>query len=371
MKIVYYITGHGFGHATRSIGLIECLLSHNNMVDVVSSLNPSFFSHLPITCHRRELDVGAIQVDALHVDPIATLRSYNDAIDKNMPYLIDCETQFLRNGNYNLVLIDATPIACAAAANCNLPCIIVSNLTWDEIYREIFQKIKDSLALSDIEDFQQMISRCTDCYCKATHYFSLPGQMRFPLGFNGCIVDMPLVCRRARSAREEVLHKFNIPSGYYIAMISFGGQKTTGSWNLCSISLPPNWIGLLMGCTESMCQSNGQFISIPSDAYVPDIVAISDCVIGKLGYGTVSECLSNGTPLIYVPRTFWPEESYLETFLADQNYGIMLSEHDFLTGNWIGSINCALQLKNSVNVDSFRSISYECVYDAIMDIFKE
>lgn len=44
------------------------------------------------------------------------------------------------------------------------------------------------------------------------------------------------------------------------------------------------------------------FISAPGDAFVPDIVAASDCVLGKIGYGTVSECLVGRCPLIFVRR---------------------------------------------------------------------
>ena len=55
-----------------------------------------------------------------------------------------------------------------------------------------------------------------------------------------------------------------------------------------------------------------RFRALCPDAYVPDLIRLADAVLGKLGYGFVSECLTMGTPLIYVPRHNWPEERYLE-----------------------------------------------------------
>lgn len=55
-----------------------------------------------------------------------------------------------------------------------------------------------------------------------------------------------------------------------------------------------------------------RFRPMPHDVYVPDLIHLADAVLGKLGYGFVSECLTLGTPLIYVPRQNWPEEGYLE-----------------------------------------------------------
>jgi hypothetical protein len=55
---------------------------------------------------------------------------------------------------------------------------------------------------------------------------------------------------------------------------------------------------------------------------------------GKLGYGTVTECLSTSTltPLIYVTRTGWPEEKYLIPLLESYNCGINMSQSDFYNG---------------------------------------
>ena len=46
-----------------------------------------------------------------------------------------------------------------------------------------------------------------------------------------------------------------------------------------------------------------------------DVLASVDALLGKLGYGTVSECACNATPMLYMPRPDWPEEACLADWL--------------------------------------------------------
>jgi UDP-N-acetylglucosamine:LPS N-acetylglucosamine transferase len=68
---------------------------------------------------------------------------------------------------------------------------------------------------------------------------------------------------------------------------------------------------VLVGASEKDMPS-ARFKAMPYDVYVPDLINLSDAVLGKIGYGFVSECLRMGTALIFVPRSNWPEESFLQ-----------------------------------------------------------
>ena len=41
------------------------------------------------------------------------------------------------------------------------------------------------------------------------------------------------------------------------------------------------------------------FFVAPRDVYMPDLTAVADVLLGKLGYGTVSECVDACTPFVY------------------------------------------------------------------------
>jgi UDP-N-acetylglucosamine:LPS N-acetylglucosamine transferase len=73
----------------------------------------------------------------------------------------------------------------------------------------------------------------------------------------------------------------------------------------------------LTGAEESDLPSE-RFRAMPQSSYVPDLIHAADAVLGKLGYGFVSECVTSGTALIYVPRVDWPEEPYLEVTILHE-----------------------------------------------------
>ena len=79
---------------------------------------------------------------------------------------------------------------------------------------------------------------------------------------------------------------------------------------------------------------SSRFIFLKSDSYVPDFVNACDCFLGKIGYGTVSECLGTTpvTPLIYIPRPGWCEEKYLLKILYFNHCGIEMSADEFYAG---------------------------------------
>jgi UDP-N-acetylglucosamine:LPS N-acetylglucosamine transferase len=48
-----------------------------------------------------------------------------------------------------------------------------------------------------------------------------------------------------------------------------------------------------------------------------DVLASSDAVITKPGYGTFTEAAYAGVPVLYVTRRDWPEEPYLVRWLKE------------------------------------------------------
>ena len=73
-----------------------------------------------------------------------------------------------------------------------------------------------------------------------------------------------------------------------------------------------------------------------------DIAASMDCVISKTGYGTVTECIANGVPLIYVPRHDFAEHAALVAGMQPWGGGIQIETDDFLAGRWQTSLDAAL-----------------------------
>ena len=190
----YYITGHGLGHASRTFRLIDYLLNNDCVVHVVTNvlqihfeqilgMNERYKSHFHF--HVRALDTGAIQDGPLRVNITDTLNKYYDNIHCNHNSILLAEVDFIKNNNIQIVLADATPIACAAgkAAGCSAV-ILLTNFTWDSIYRMMFMNSTFDSATAD--KFNLMIEQCEVDSGSATIYMQLPGACPLPRGSYLC-----------------------------------------------------------------------------------------------------------------------------------------------------------------------------------------
>lgn len=66
--------------------------------------------------------------------------------------------------------------------------------------------------------------------------------------------------------------------------------------------LPPGWIAIICGGSPSWNNEEhlpSDLFIAPRDIYMPDLMVIGDVLLGKLGYGTVSEAIDSGTPFLY------------------------------------------------------------------------
>jgi hypothetical protein len=69
-----------------------------------------------------------------------------------------------------------------------------------------------------------------------------------------------------------------------------------------------------------------------------DLVASVDGVVGKLGYGTVTECACNGTGMLYVPRPDWPEDAVLARWMARHGRLVAISRPELESGRLRGAL---------------------------------
>ena len=80
----------------------------------------------------------------------------------------------------------------------------------------------------------------------------------------------------------------------------------------------------------------------PRPLTYPDLVAAADVVVTKPGYGIVSECVANGTPLLYTSRGRFVE---YDVFVAEMPRVLRcryLPREDFLAGRWGAAVRALL-----------------------------
>eukprot|EP00884_Botryococcus_braunii_P005960 jgi/Botrbrau1/15365/Bobra.0304s0006.1 len=345
LRIAYYCTGHGLGHVTRTIEIVRHLLEDGHSVTVVTGAPPSVFrkalpsEHLDI--RESVLDVGAKQLDAFTVDMKGSLEAYLQVAVLKRAELLEVETAWLRSWGANLVVSDIVPLACAAAAAADVHCVCVSNFSWDFIYSEYLSSVGSG--------FRGMVWQIAEDYSKADLLLRLPGYSPMP-AFRE-VRDTALVVRRARKPPAQVRQELGVPEGKHMLMFMFGGQPA-GDWRLREESLPPGWVCVI--CSAGRLAADfplpANYILAPHDVYTPDVVAAADCLLGKIGYGSTSECLAHGKPLIFVRRDYFNEEPFLRKLLHHHELAIEMTRRDFLAGTWVPFLNRALSLRKAVGL---------------------
>ena len=195
-NILYYISGHGYGHATRSIEIINYLIAHTHNVHVhIKTYAPQWLFHALDNSRTHfwylKHDVGAIQNNSFYADKKATLEAYADFINSK-PEVLQSESEFIHENHIDLIISDISPIAFEIAEKSKLPSIAIGNFSWDWIYKEWLQEFPQfKFVLDDIET----------SYKKADVLLRLPfyGDMSV---FKE-IVDVAVVGRKANQSSIE------------------------------------------------------------------------------------------------------------------------------------------------------------------------
>jgi len=213
--IVFYISGHGFGHASREIEIINALLARRHDLHIVvrTLAAPWLFERTVnasaprFTLHRLETDTGMVQIDSLHLDPaesVARARAFMRGFDRRV---ID-ESRFLDEMHADLVVCDIPALGIAAAKSIGIPAVGISNFTWDWIYAAY-------PGADDVAD------RIGDEYAKSDLALRLPmagGFATFP-----SVIDVPFVARRATRSVDETRRTLGLPLDERLVLVSFGG----------------------------------------------------------------------------------------------------------------------------------------------------
>jgi L-arabinokinase len=299
--LVTYVSGHGFGHATRTAEVLRAVRERapGLRLGIVTSAPEALFRSAvpgPFTYRPLECDVGFAQQDALSIDAFETARRFS-AFASRWDATVAAEGDWLRAEGARAVLGDIPPLAFAAAALAGVPAIGLANFSWDWIYRHAASGAPSLVAAAD---------HCAAAYAKATRLLRLPfaGDLSvFPR-----VEDIPLVARRPRTARAEARRRLGLDERPAV-LLSFGGIGLPG--------FRPEVLGRLAGfqclvpepvpCLPENVQAIGGERLEGLGLGYEDVVGAADVVVTKPGYGIVSDAIGAGTRLVYTDRGDFPE----------------------------------------------------------------
>ncbi|KAG2691757.1 hypothetical protein I3760_08G021800 [Carya illinoinensis] len=336
LVFAYYVTGHGFGHATRVVEVVRHLIIAGHDVHVVTGAPDFVFTsevQSPRLFIRKVLlDCGAVQADALTVDRLASLEKYSETAVVPRVSILETEVEWLNSIKADLVVSDVVPVACRAAADAGVRSVCVTNFSWDFIYAEY--------VMAAGSHHRSIVWEIAEDYSHSEFLIRLPGYCPMP-AFRD-VIDVPLVVRRLHRSRNEVRKELGIGDDVKLVILNFGGQVT--GWKLKEEYLPSGWLCLVCGASDTQ-ELPPNFVKLAKDAYTPDLIAASDCMLGKIGYGTVSEALAYKLPFVFVRRDYFNEEPFLRNMLEYYQGGVEMIRRDLLTGHWKPYLERAISLK--------------------------
>jgi L-arabinokinase len=332
--VAFYITGHGFGHATRTAAVASALARQTPglKISLISTVPEWLFRvNLPHDFHLRPraLDVGVIQRDSIRLDPVATLEAYARLLDLQ-PSAVQEEAELLRGDGVDLVVADIPPAAFLVAQQAGVPAIGISNFSWDWIYADYVRTLPEHAPI---------LEQIRTAYARADLFLRLP--------FHGdceafrVIRDIPMIARRARRPREEIRRRLGLDGCRPVILLSFGGFEIHGIdfdrveslSEYCFLTTQPIPRPL----------RNVRAVSLNGLMY-EDLVALADAVITKPGYGIVSDCLANRTPVLYTARGQFAEYDALVAGLERFGVAAFIGNEDLLAGNWQSGLDALLRL---------------------------
>ena len=321
MNLAFYISGHGFGHASRSIELIRALLEKDPglRVDVRTAAPRWLFDAARLdrmTYTQVETGVGMTQKDSLTID-VRDTAARAAGFYRDFDRRADEEAAALRSRRADLVLSDIPPLAHAAAARAGVPSIGVGNFTWDWIYEHYATFERDAPGVLGI---------IRDAYARAERALRMPLHGGFASFAR--VADIPFVARRSTRPRDETRALLKITSGRPLVLASFGAYG----------------VDVLF---EDVARREALTVIAPPAALTPpllyqDLVAAADLVLTKPGYGIVSECIANGTPMLYTSRGDFAE---YDVFVAEMPRYLrcrFMPQEDLRLGRWRAHIDALL-----------------------------
>jgi len=299
--LVAYVSGHGFGHGTRTAEVLRALRERDPSLPlaVVTSAPEALFRAAvpgPFAFRHRECDVGLVQRDALVIDEAETARRF-ERFRAGWDDAVAEESAFLRDARAQVVLGDIPPLAFAAAAAAGVRGVGLANFSWDWIYRHASRRAP---ALADAAE------HCAAAYRKASLLLRLPfsGDLSsFPR-----IEDVPLVARRPRVAKAEARRRLRLDQRPAV-LLSFGGIGLPGFRP--PVLAPMGEFQFLVsdrgeGLPENVRVVSGERLRVLGLGY-EDVVGAADVVVSKPGYGIVTDAIGARTRLVYTDRGDFPE----------------------------------------------------------------
>ncbi len=333
MEIACFVSPHGFGHATRTVAIIEALqrLSPNIHFHIFTTVPQSLFDQTinRFSYHHIKTDVGLEQHSALQINIPKTIASLDEFLPfhpHEVKYLVSKCTDCA------LVICDIAPIGIAVAKTVNIPSVLVENFTWDWIYKP--HKELSEYARYLAFHFEQATYRIqTEPLCKRERNDLICGP----------------IFRRYREGIGTIREKLGAESRKIVVITTGGVIQELPIWSEMK-EMSACFFVITGQQTTIKREENILLLERETEIYHPDLINCADLVVCKTGYSTIAECYQAGTRVLAIDLDDFPESQIIIRFLDENFTSESVKREEFYDGSWLAKIHELIRYPRTVQV---------------------
>lgn len=278
MVYAFYITNHGFGHASRNVSVIRELLKRNPKATIViktDSVRVEFLKRNlsdleeKIQYYDDVTEVGLVLKEGQMVPDISKMKQMIEEDVLKWGKYIALEEQFIKENHIDVVISDIVPWAIKAGKNCGVKTILISNFTWALSYMSYYE-----------EEIWKPYLECYQMADKALWYEIHSEKLHEQNENYQCI---SLISREIDYAEvERIKAKYKKP----IVFVSLGGSAELEQ-EIQVGHLPYDFL-----VTRGLKLKGDNVFELPLNMInTPDYIAASKYVVAKGGWSTIAEIM--------------------------------------------------------------------------------
>jgi hypothetical protein len=302
--LLVYISGHGFGHVAQVAPVL------NRLSQLLPDLRLTICSKVPlqqlqsrihpIFTHIDEaLDFGMVMASALDVLPQPSFAKYRE-FHADWSARVTHETRRITQLGPDLVLSNVAYLPLAAAKRAGISCVALSSLNWADIF---------TAYCGNMPGAEPILQQMRQAYAGAEIFMRIAPAM--PMADLTNLCNLGPIAGSGQNRRAQIDAQLGMNASEKLVLVSMGGiamRLPMESWTAI-----PNvrWI-----VQADWQVTRSDVVTLESlDMDFIDVLASSDALLCKLGYGSFAEAACNGIPVLYVAREDWPEQLYLHAWL--------------------------------------------------------
>ena len=318
--IVFDVSSHGFGHLGQIAPVITRLISQYPLVRIiVRSMHPAsvIYAMLPknvAICEPPPEATLVMKAPAM-VDGFASAEAYR-VLHESWDDHLDREVKRLAMLKPTTLVADVPYLSLAAAKRLDIRSIALCSLNWLDIYRTYCGQTVNA---------PRIISTIKDAYCSADVF--LQPRPHMPMSELPNRYSIGPIARLGTIQKNKLRKLIGLSAKERLVLVTFGGIQ-----NREAISLPDiDGVHWIVGATHAGSPKRNVTRVDQLKMNFIDVLASSDVVITKVGYGTFVEAACNGVSILSGPRADWPESVSLIDW-AKKNANIALIKDDMKDG---------------------------------------